>query len=266
MRAIRNKNLQSPQWTLQNFLDLRAVSAAPPSSWLARANTALQRIGAHQRRAQSPLEWAALVPQLLADFGLPQERRLTSPEFQALRRWQQALDTCASLAFLGPPVSWHEFLSSLERILGSTLFAPQSTHAPILIAGPAESAGLTASALWFLGVDQDSWPARASTHPLLPLAVQREFSMPHATALLDLELTQAVTTRLLASAPVIRFSFARMHDVSEAYPSRLIRAHAGDPQSLPDHLLAPASHAPLAVPFSDESHIALAAHQAPANG
>ncbi|MGB6975404.1 MAG: PD-(D/E)XK nuclease family protein [Terracidiphilus sp.] len=266
MRTIRNKGLQSPQWALIHFLNLREVSSAPPDSWLARANTAQQRLAAHQRASQSSLAWASLVPQLLADFGLPHERRLASPEFQALRRWQQALDTCASLAFLGPPVSWHEFLSSLERILGSTLFAPQSTHAPILIAGPAESAGLTASALWVLGVDQDSWPARSSTHPLLPLPVQREASMPHATALLDLELAQAVTTRILASAPVVRFSFARLHQDSEAHPSRLIREHAGDPQSLPDHLLVSASNAPLAVPFSDESCIALAPGQPPFHG
>jgi len=266
MQDLRGRGLESPQWTLATFLGLPERSTAPPDSWLARVAAAQRRLNALQRRPQSPLDWAALVPQLLADFGLPQERRLTSPEFQVLRRWHQALDTCASLAFLGRRVSWLEFLSSLTRILGDTLFAPQSAHTPILIAGPAESAGLSASAIWFLGVDQDSWPARASTHPMLPLSIQREFSMPHATALLDLELARAATSRLLASAPVARFSFSRLHESSEAHPSRLVRNLAGDPQSLPGHLLAPQPAAPLAVPFTDESRIPLAAGQAPFRG
>ncbi|HEU5352221.1 MAG TPA: PD-(D/E)XK nuclease family protein [Terracidiphilus sp.] len=265
MRNLRSRNLASPQWALHGFLNLHA-DAAPPASWLARAAAAQKRLSALQHRLQSPLEWASLVPQLLADFGLPHERRLTSPEHQALQRWQQALDICASLAFLGQPLSWPAFLTALARILGETLFAPQSSNAPILIAGPAESAGLTADALWFLGVDQDSWPARASTHPLLPLAVQREFSMPHATAMLDLELARTATTRLLASAPVLRFSLARQHEGAETFPSRLIREHTGNPQPLPGNLLAPPSPAPLAVPFIDKSCIPLAPEHAAALG
>jgi ATP-dependent helicase/nuclease subunit B len=266
MRAIRSKSLESPQWTLHDFLTLRAVDAPAPHSWLEHAAAAQERINALGRRAHSPLEWSSLVPQLLANFGLPQERRLTSPEHQAFQRWQQALDTSASLAFLGQPVSWFEFLSSLGRILDEALFAPQSANEPILIAGPAESAGLTADAIWFLGVDQDSWPARASTHPLIPLAIQREFSMPHATALLDLELTQSATTRLLASASILRFSFAHLHEGAQAHPSRLIREHAGDPQSLPENLLASNSLQPLAIPFADESCIPVAVDHAAAIG
>ena len=55
--------------------------------------------------------------------------------------------------------------------------------------------------IWFLGADEDAWPAGGSTHPLLPLEVQREDGMPHATPQLDWDLAEAVTARLLASAP-----------------------------------------------------------------
>ena len=73
-------------------------------------------------------------------------------------------------------MAWHEFLAELEHAADDILFAPQSTDAPIQIAGPAESAGLTADALWFLGADEESWPAVGSMHPFLPPYVQRELA------------------------------------------------------------------------------------------
>src|SRR5208337_3263606 len=121
-----------------------------------------------------PLDWAGLVPQLLETIGFAASRPLSSAEYQAVARWQQALDACGSLGFDGRRINWKEFLSALARALDETLFAPESRGAPIQIAGPAESAGLAADAVWFLGADEDAWPAGGNTHPLLPVEVQRE--------------------------------------------------------------------------------------------
>ena len=73
----------------------------------------------------------------------------------------------------------------MERALDETLFAPESQDAPIQIAGPAESAGLAADAIWFMGASEDAWPACGRRHPLLPFEVQREAGMPHARPQLD---------------------------------------------------------------------------------
>jgi probable DNA repair protein len=183
-----------------------------------------------------------MVPQLLETMGWPGARNLSSAEFQAARRWQQAVDVCGSLGFDDRRIHWKTFLAELKRCLDETLFAPESHDAPILIAGPAESAGLTAEAIWFLGAAEDAWPARGSAHPLLPLDVQRETGMPHATPQLDWDLAHSVTRRLLASAPVVRFSYARQKDGVESRPSRLIQLLAGVPQPLP------AEFAPAPVP------------------
>ncbi len=106
-------------------------------------------------------------------------------------------------------ISWKDFLAQLSRALDETLFAPESRNAPILIAGPAESAGLTADAVWFLGADEDAWPAGGAAHPLLPIDVQRAAGMPHATAELDWDLAEAITRRILAAAPEVHFSYAK---------------------------------------------------------
>ncbi len=126
---------------------------------------------------------------------------------------------------------------------------------PIQIAGPAESAGLTADAIWFLGADEDSWPAVASTHPFLPLHIQREFAMPHASPVDDWQFCSTVTTRLLASAPQVHFSFAQQRGDIESSPSRLIKQLAGDPKPLSAELLPPAHQPSIAITIADASTI-----------
>ena len=255
MRALRRYSLERTQWTLAAFLGERCAAELLPTPWVERITAAQRLLAGFARRPQSPLDWAELIPRLLDELHFAAARPLTSAEFQALRRWHQAVESCGSLGFDGRRVSWRDFLSQLDRTLDETLFAPESRDAPIQIAGPAESAGLTADAVWFLGADEDAWPANGTTHPLLPVEVQREAGMPHATPLLDWELATAITRRILASAPEVHFSFAKQNEAAEARPSRLIAQLAGPPQSLPPELAAPAAPPPLTVSFQDFSRI-----------
>jgi probable DNA repair protein len=254
MRTLRHRNLERTHWTLEAFLNQSSASQLPVA-WSQRMIEAQRSLRAVQGRTQTPLDWAALVPQLLAATGWPGDRPLSSAEFQAADRWEKAVETCGSLGFDGRRTSWQDFLSALAHTLDETLFAPQSREAPILIAGPAESAGLAADAVWFLGADEDHWPPKGATHPLLPPEVQRDFDMPHGTAPLDWELARAITTRLLATAPVVTFSFARQSEGSEARPSRLVAQLVGALQTLPAELVPPACPPQLAAPFEDASRI-----------
>ncbi len=255
MRELRRRGLERTQWTLAAFVSQKPSAGLLPSSWIQRMKDAGLRLKNVLGRQQSPLEWAGLVPQLLEAAGWASARPLSSAEYQAVRRWQQAVETCGSLGFDARRIGWQEFLSVLERTLGETLFAPESRDAPVQIAGPAESAGLTADAVWFLGADEDAWPAAGSTHPLLPLEVQREAGMPHATPRLDWELACAVTARLMASATEVHFSYARQKEGSETRPSRLVAQLAGVPEPLPPELAAPPGQERLTVSFEDKSRI-----------
>jgi probable DNA repair protein len=266
MRALRRRGLEQPEWTLQAFMQPfsgRANESPLPREWVDRMTEAGRRIDEFRRRPQSPLDWAELIPQLLESLHFAASQAHSSAEFQAVRRWQQALETAASLGFDGRRIDWKDFLSVLARTLDETLFAPESRNAPIQIAGPAESAGLTADALWFLGATEDAWPAGGSTHPLLPPELQREARMPHATAQLDWDLAQAVSTRLLASAPEVHFSYARQTQGVESRPSRLIVQLAAPPQPMPAEF-APAPHgSPLTVLVEDFSRIPFLPGQVP---
>ncbi len=255
MRALRRRGLERTQWSLAAFVNQQSATNPLPTPWVERMIEAHRSLAERTHRTQSPLDWAELVPRLLEGLHFAGARPLTSAEYQALNRWQQAIETCGSLGFDGRHMRWREFLSQLDRALAETLFAPESHNAPILIAGPAESAGLTADAVWSLGADEGAWPAGGATHPLLPLEVQREAAMPHAAPQLDWELAETITNRLLASAPEVHFSYAKQSEAAEARPSRLIVQLARSPQPLPPEFAVPPAPAPLTVPFEDFSRI-----------
>ena len=263
MRTLRRFSLQRTQWNLTAFIGQRCASDPLPTPWVARMAEAQRRLAEVARHPQSPLEWAELIPRLLDGLHFAAARPLSSTEYQAVRRWQQAIEACGSLGFDGRRMSWKDFLSQLERTLDETLFAPESRDAPIQIAGPAESAGLTADGVWFLGADEDAWPAGGATHPLLPIEVQREAAMPHATPQLDWELARSVTSRLLASASEVHFSFAKQNEAAEARPSRLILQLAGPPLPLPTVPPAPDPKPPFTVPFEDFTRIPFPPGKAP---
>jgi probable DNA repair protein len=254
MRLLRRRGLERTGWTLHAFLTAPPHATLPPE-WVTRITQAQVRLTALTSRLHTPLDWAELVPQLLQAAGWPGARPLASTEFQALRRWQQAVESCAVLGFDGRRIRWPEFLSILARTLDETLFAPESREAPIQIAGPAESAGLTADAVWFMGASETAWPSSSATHPLLPPEVQREAAMPHATSQLDWELARAITLRLLRSAPQVCFSYARQAEAVETRHSRLIAHLAGAPQPMPAEFSAPVAPEPLTVIFEDASQV-----------
>jgi probable DNA repair protein len=255
MRALRRGGMERMQWTLTAFLGERSAHERLPAAWVKRITDAQRLLVGFAQRPQSPLDWAELVPRLLEEIRFATARPLVSAEYQAVRRWQQAVENCGSLGFDGRRIQWNDFLSQLGRALDETLYAPESRNAPIQIIGPAESAGLTADAVWFLGADEEAWPASGSTHPLLPVEIQREAGMPHATPQLDWELADAITRRILASAGEVYFSYAKQTETGEVRPSRLIVQFAGEEQKLPPDLKAPGAPLPLTVFFEDRSRI-----------
>jgi len=255
MRSLRFKGLQRMQWTLQSFQAESAGARNLPAAWVQRIFLARKHLAQAVKSIRNPLEWASLVPQLLDLLGLPSQHSLASADFQAVHRWEQALDVCGSLGFDGRRINWQQFHATLTRTLDETLFAPESADAPIQIAGPAEAAGLTADAIWFLGADEDAWPSAGSTHPMLPLFVQREAAMPHSSPHQDWEIAQSITNRILASAPSVQFSYPGQRKEVETRPSRLVTEIAGPPEPMPSAWKLPVSPSPQADWFDDASRV-----------
>ncbi|MCP4128273.1 MAG: PD-(D/E)XK nuclease family protein, partial [Gammaproteobacteria bacterium] len=99
---------------------------------------------------------------------------------------------------------------------------PQSEVAPVQVVGILEAAGLRFDHLWVLGLSDDRWPAAATPNPLLPITLQRELNLPHASSRRELEYTALITERILASAAEVVMSHATSDGGSELRVSPLI--------------------------------------------
>jgi len=173
-----------------------------------------------------PGRWADLAQLLLREAGWPGAVVRDTLHFQALRRWERALDEIALLDFDGQRTSYTDFLRTLEAHARETIFSLESRGAPVQIMGTLEASGQQFDAVWFLSADDESWPQRGRPHPFIPNDVQRRLRMPYADAEVDLELARAVTARIAASAPVVVFSRAERNKDGELRPSPLLPQNA----------------------------------------
>lgn len=221
-----------------------------------RLDSLLKAVKANQaaERSRPPSSFAELVHDWLEGIGWPGERPSDSVQFQALQRWQRLLDEVALLDFDGSLCTFADFLGTLERAAQEAIFAPESSHAPVQILGPFESAGQHFDAVWFLSADDSRWPAAGRPHPLLPPAVQRQYRMPHAAPRDDWDLAHTVTTRLLRSAGELVFSYARYDDQAQLRPSPIFTAlFAGDRLPRPVGDLQPPQRTAALQPIPDDS-------------
>jgi ATP-dependent helicase/nuclease subunit B len=250
MRSLRKRGFQRTHWSLSTFLE-QSVIAKWPDAWTSRLRSAQTRLAGAATRTQSPAEWADLAFELLKIIGWPGGSAPTSAEFQAIEAWRAAVESCGTLGFDGRRIPWREFLGELHVTLEESIFARESEDAQILITGPAESAGISADAIWFLGAEEDAWPARGNLDPLLPPDIQLAASMPHVSAQDDWDLGAAITRRLLASASEVCFSFPMQRDGVEMRASRLTASFAGTPQSVPSILLPDPASQPITEMLED---------------
>ena len=239
MRELRRRGRERPEWSLDEFAAEREragagtgfeMDALPDRRGFPRRLLEAQELLLGMPARRSNFEWAGAVAELLNVAGWPGFRPLSSAVFQMRERWERMLEDCGSLGFDGSRVEWAEFVDTFAEAAAATIFATESSDAGIQISEPLESAGLLADGIWFLGADEENWPGRGQPHPLLPIGLQRESGMPHASPRNDWELAQEATERLLTSANEIVFSYAKLSGETEKRPSRLVSQRVGKPE------------------------------------
>ena len=216
LRALRAK-LMPDRWPLLKDLQQRLLQAEKTID----ANS-------FATEHREPSRWVDLAQALLKQAGWPGGGTQDTAQFQAMAKWERALEEIALLDFDGRTVTFNDFLRVLELHANDAVFAIESAGAPVQILGALEAAGQRFDALWFLGADDGSWPLRGRIHPLLPFDVQQKAGMPHATPERDFSLSRAVTASLAASAPVVVTSYAARNKDGELRPSPLVRVLASD--------------------------------------
>lgn len=202
--------------------------AASLSDWLAQRQALPQR--------QSPGRWAQTLPKLLQALGWPGERALDSLEYQTLQAFQGVLGELASLDVVHAGLSQSEVVSQLQRLCRAQLFQPEGSGAPIQVLGVLEAAGQHFDRLWLMGLHDEVWPAPPRPNPFLPIALQREHGVAHASPARELAFTRQLMARLCASADEVILSYPVRDADRVLRPSPLlnsVKAKARAPDAVP---------------------------------
>ena len=186
---------------------------------------------------QRPGEWSRTFSRILAAHGWPGDRPLSSEEHQTIEAWNQALSSFATLDLVELELHYEAALLELRRLASATTFQPEDEGAPVQIMGVEEAAGLEFDRLWVTGLHDEQFPQEPRPSPFLPLAIQREHGMPHATPERESEYAEATLRRLIASANEVRLSWPATDGEKSFQPSPLLEKFHAEP--VPAILLDP---------------------------
>jgi probable DNA repair protein len=185
---------------------------------LVRARNELTKMSTEQFASQ----WSRSFSMLLSAFGWPGDRPLNSQEYQIVQAWQKLLSEFSTLDGIVPAVVFETALERLRGLAAATVFQVENEGAPVQIMGTLESSGLQFDHLWITGLHEQAFPAPVRPNPFLPLSLQRERGLPHASPERELQFAQALLTRLIASAPDVVLSCAVRDGESTIEPTPLI--------------------------------------------
>ncbi|MHB8302771.1 MAG: PD-(D/E)XK nuclease family protein [Acidobacteriaceae bacterium] len=202
------------------------------------ATVPASRQGNATDRLRSFAEWREFMEELLRTANFRLLKPATSQDFQLLQRWNAMLNDLSSLNAVAGPVRFSSALEQLEHLANNTLFALETTDAPVQVLGIPESAGLAFDAVWWMNAQASVWPPQGRAQPLLPWGVQRAAHMPYADPVEDYAFAQRVTRRILRCGKDAVVSFALQNSdpatASSRVPDREVVVSPLVREALPD--------------------------------
>ncbi len=168
---------------------------------------AWQELSQKQTRSNTPGQWSENFANLLSALGWADGRSLSSEEYQTTEAWRDLLLSFAALEPVTGAMTTFTAIAQLRQQAGERTFQPQTGVLPVQVLGLLEASGLQFDALWIMGLHDGIWPPSPRTNPFVPLPLQRKFSLPHSSEERELQVSQRITRRMLASASEIIVSY-----------------------------------------------------------
>ena len=181
----------------------------------------LSNISAYPAEA-SPAAWISHFKARLVDLGFPGEYPLSSTSYQCFQRFMAVLDELLQLSIIKPLITQSEALRALHDVTKSTIFQAQKSTTPIQILGLLEASGCTFDCIWVAGLTDQCLPQKTNLSAFIPLDLQRDLQMPHASALRELQLAEQIVQRLQNGSPECVFSYPKLTGDIPNLPSPLI--------------------------------------------
>jgi len=242
--------LRAPEWQsstadagasalLDVLLRARAPSEAELSSWLALAEklarahrtpalAAVQRMHVALRELEETRgthhmsRWVRAWVRAFEAGPWALRSRWSSTEYQSAERFRELLGQLAAAdSFFGTRPRGAA-LGILRRAARDTTFQVKTGVPAIWVSGQLIDPWLHYDGIWVSGCSDDKWPPAAQPIPLLPVRLQREYSVSGAASDSQLQAALELQSRWAARAMQCVFSYSDTGDGRRGSPSPLL--------------------------------------------
>lgn len=214
----------STQFTHEKILHAikKQSQAYTESSIAARFIAYFENLAAAQKLFLTPQEWAEVFQTILSALDWPSKRPLNSENYQVVHRWQALWPEFAALNEICGKIDYFSALAILRNLAQHIIFQQKRPKTNIHVLGLLESGGLEFDYVWLMGLDDETWPPNIKPNPFLPLNLQREKNMPHASSEREIRYSLTTQQRLMHCCHELIVSHPQKEGDKTLHPSRLI--------------------------------------------
>ena len=186
-----------------------------------------------QSKQDLPSQWLPVFKKILSFFLWPGSRTLNSDEYQQLTRFELQCESFASFDIVVGQVSLAKAAQLFRRHCQQQVFHRETIYQPgapkhVQVLGGLEASGQTFDHIWLMGMSERQWPAMPQAHPLIPRALQLEYSMPSSSVDREFEYAKSLTAGYLLSANKLVISYPLSVDDIACQISPLVDGLAKD--------------------------------------
>lgn len=180
--------------------------------------TALRTQRLHSLR-QPPSSWAGSFSAALELWHWPGPGTLDSLEYQQVETWYQVLDDYSAMDCIAGDIGLDDALALLRRCCRARTAQPKTADSPVQVLGPLEAAGLQFEEIWMCGLEGSQWPEPPRPNPFIPLRLQRQYGMPHASSEQQWQYAASLWRQYRGGCSRLHASYARQLDNAPRLPS-----------------------------------------------
>lgn len=218
-RALLDQQCRNQPWSAFNLTTMRQMAKQHHCPLFADiCHPPIE--AAHTQR--SPSQWAEILAKTLEDAGWPGERNLDSQEYQLCKAWHTIVAQLASFDTVQELMSFDQAFMQLKSLCQDHLFQSQSHMAQLEILGTLEGSSIPCDQIWMMDMTDQLWPAKPQPHPFLPIQLQQQLDLPHASASKELAFSHAIMQRLSHNAKQVYYSYASHNGEQSQLPSPLL--------------------------------------------
>ena len=174
------------------------------------------------QQCQSASQWVTSFKKVLHQAGWPGERTLNSQEHQLCKALHGIFEQLVSFDKIQSGMHVQQAIQLFKNLCQDHLFQTQSPVSQIEILGILEGSTIPCDHMWVMEMTDQLWPAKPNPHPFLPIGLQQQYNLPHASAHKELTFSQAIMQRISHHSKRIYYSYA-CHDGEQTQcPSPLL--------------------------------------------